>query len=231
MNQSESIKGLLEGLVKAQSEFKTLPKDKEGYGYKYTDLDTVISTVRPILIKHNIGFMQTLTNVNGRDGLTTRLFNTTGEWIEDTFLLPAVTMAKTNAAQNVGAAITYMKRYALCAVLGISSDEDTDARPQPQNNEQKGQQKDQVPKQNPPAGGWDTKEQRARINELLATTLPDGSKMFNGADCRAMTAMRATKTADEVIKMINEEIAARLKSWEEAQSKTEPAPEVPEAVF
>ena len=229
MNQSESIKGLLEGLVKAQSEFKTLPKDKEGYGYKYTDLDTVISTVRPILIKHNIGFMQTLTTVNGRDGLTTRLFNTAGEWIEDTFLLPAVTMAKTNAAQNVGASITYMKRYALCAVLGISSDEDTDARPQTQNNDQKGQQKNQTQQQTP-AGGWDTKEQRARINELLATTLPDGSKMFNSADCRAMTAMRATKTADEVIKMINEEIAARLKSWEETQPKQE-APEVPEEVF
>lgn len=88
----------------------------------------------------------------------------------------------------------------------------------------------QTPQQNTPAGGWDTPEQRARINELLKTKFPDGSEMFNKADCRAMTTMRATKTADEVIKMINEEKAARLKVWEDAQPKQE-APEVPEEVF
>ena len=88
-----------------------------------------------------------------------------------------------------------------------------------------------APQQNTPAGGWDTKEQRARINELLSTKLPDGTKMFNDADCRAMTAMRATKTADEVIRMINEESASRHKTWETTQPKVETAPEVPEEVF
>ena len=77
----------------------------------------------------------------------------------------------------------------------------------------------QAPQQNAPAGGWDTPEQRNRINELLKTKFPDGSEMFTKADCRAMTAMRATKTADELIRMINEESAARLKSWADAQEK------------
>ena len=43
--------------------------------------------------------------------------------------------------------------------------------------------------------------------------------MFTKADCRAITAMRATKTADEVIKMINEETAVRLKTWADTQEK------------
>ena len=208
MNQSESIKSLLENLVKAQAEFKTLPKDKEGYGYKYTDLDTVISTVRPILSKFNIGFMQTLTNLNGRDGLTTRVFNTEGEWIEDTFLLPAVAMAKTNAAQNVGAAITYMKRYALCAVLGISSDEDSDATlpPPQQNNNQKKNAQNQAPKQKGPMGGPDTSEQTARIKELLATKSPSGVEIF--ANVRSKVGQwRKERTADQVIKYLEEEKA------------------------
>ena len=131
MKQSETIKSLLEGLVKAQAEFPTLPKDKSGYGYKYTDLDTVISTVKPILAKFNIGFMQMLSTLEGNvKAITTRVFNSAGEWIEDTTPLPDVAMAKTNAAQNLGAAITYMKRYTLCAMLGISSDEDVDGNAQ-----------------------------------------------------------------------------------------------------
>ena len=225
MNQSESIKSLLEALVNAQAEFKTLPKDKDGYGYKYTDLDTVISTVRPILTKNKIGFMQTLTNVNGRDGLTTRVFNVTGEWIEDTFLLPVVAMAKTNAAQNVGAAITYMKRYALCAVLGISSDEDTDAGiPQQQNNQQQSAPKKQT-QNNMPKGGPDTPEQRKEINTLVGSTYKDGSKIFSKKEIDGLLTLRLNQTAGEVIEELKKTIAERRAGKEAAEPKQQEFPE------
>ena len=91
MKQSESVKTILADLGKAQAEFPTLPKDTNGYNYKYTNLDTVISTLRPILSKHNIGFMQSLTTLeNNKAAMTTRLFHTTGEWLEDTTPLPDV---------------------------------------------------------------------------------------------------------------------------------------------
>ena len=127
MKQSESVKTLLEALAKTQAKFSTLPKDKKGYGYKYTDIDTVISYVRPLLSENGLGFMQSLSTVDERPAITTRVFHISGEWIEDTTILPDVAMAKTNAAQNMGASITYMRRYFLCAMLGITSDEDTDA--------------------------------------------------------------------------------------------------------
>ena len=85
MKQTESIKALLESMVKAQAEFTTLPKDKAGYNYNYTDLDTVISYIRPIMAKHSLAFMQTLTTLEGNaPAITTRIYHTTGEWIEDT---------------------------------------------------------------------------------------------------------------------------------------------------
>ena len=218
MKQSEKITPLLESMVKAQAEFKTLPKDKEGYGYKYTDLDTVITAVRPILAKHNLGFMQSLTMTEGRPGITTRIFNTAGEWIEDTIGLPDVAMAKTNAAQNMGAAITYMKRYALSAILGISSDEDTDAATpqQPQRQEQKPAPQSKGPKL---AGGPDTKEEHELIKGLLNATYPDGSQMFT-EEKKKVEAWRKERTAAQVIEYLKGEQEKRNADYFEQAKKT-----------
>lgn len=218
MKQSESISKLLENFTKAQAEFKTLSKDKQGYGYKYTDLDTVISSVRPVLAKYGLGFMQTLTSLEGgKSAITTRLFSSDGEYLEDTIGLPDVAMAKTNSAQNLGAAITYMKRYALCAMLGISSDEDTDAemqRPAPQQKQNSApQQKQNQPKAKPqpqqPAGGADTPEQHAEINNLLGAMYQNGAPIFSREEIGKIGSWRMSKTADEVIKYLKEQIAGR----------------------
>lgn len=213
MKQSESISKLFENFTKAQAEFKTLPKDKQGYGYKYTDLDTVISSVRPVLAKYGLGFMQTLTSLEGgKSAITTRLFSSDGEYLEDTIGLPDVAMAKTNSAQNLGAAITYMKRYALCAMLGISSDEDTDAeiqRPAPQ---QKQNQQKTKPQPQQPAGGADTPEQHAEINNLLGAMYQNGAPIFTREEIGKIGSWRMTKTADEVIKYLKEQIAGRRSS-------------------
>ena len=126
-------------LINAQSEIGTLPKDKQGYGYNYTDFDTVVKTVKPILKKNHLGFCQLLdTKDNGKNGITTILFHESGESFQSWFELPAGQVSKV-ACQNMGASITYIKRYALCAVLGCSSDEDTDGnenRPQQNGNSQ-----------------------------------------------------------------------------------------------
>ncbi|MBQ1948742.1 MAG: ERF family protein [Treponema sp.] len=113
--------------INAQSEILTLPKDKKGYGYNYTDFDTVVKTVKPILKKNHLGFCQLLdSKENGKNGITTILFHESGESFQSWFELPAVVLGKANNAQNIGAAISYIKRYALCAILGCSSDDDTD---------------------------------------------------------------------------------------------------------
>lgn len=225
MKQSESITKLLESFTKAQAEFPTLPKDKNGYNYKYTDLDTVISTLRPILARHSLGFMQSLTNDEGRSAITTRLFNSSGEWIEDTTTLPDVLLSKGNAAQNLGAAITYMKRYTLCAVLGISCDEDPDGKPDgnPDFNARNQSEKRQPSKapasrqQNAsqPAGGPDTPEEARRINELIHTKNADGKLVFTRGEVNGLGKLRMTKTAKEVIQWLSSEAAFRTKPKEE----------------
>lgn len=210
MRQSENITNLLMALLSAQAEYPTLPKDKKGYGYNYTDLDTVITTIKPIFIKNKLGFMQSLTTLdNGKNGLTTRIFNEKGEWIEDTIALPDVAMAKTNAAQNVGAAITYMRRYALCSILGISSDEDIDAEANQQQTS-KLPQKQTAPKQNGPAlaGGPDTPDENKKINELLSSMV-NGQPVFSPEDKKQVAEWRRDYTAAQVIQTLEEELKKR----------------------
>ncbi|MBP5792931.1 MAG: ERF family protein [Spirochaetaceae bacterium] len=234
MNQSEKLETLLSDLAKAQAEFPTLPKDKNGYNYKYTDLDTVISTLRPILAKHNIGFIQTLTTAGtGMSAMTTRLFNASGEWLEDTTPLPGISLAKGNAAQNLGAAITYMKRYTLCAMLGVSCDEDPDGKPdgnpdfnaRNQNNKNNQKEAPKPPKKGP-AGGPDTPEQQKRIKELLDTKSPSGVYIFK--DIRGKVGQwRMERTADQVIKYLEEEKAKLIKDDGDAFPEDIPYDESP----
>jgi hypothetical protein len=213
MKQSENYKSLFEAILKAQSEFETLPKDKQGFGYKYTDFDTVITYVRPILQKYGIGFMQSLTTIDGKNGVTTRLFNAAGEWLEDTSILPDVQLKGTNTAQNMGAAITYTKRYALCAILGISSDEDTDAvigksapveTPKPVKDALKFKFK----------GGDDTPEEHEKIKSLLATKDKDGNFIFKN-ESEKVVGWRHERTAAEVIDYLEKEKEKRLNEFKE----------------
>lgn len=233
MLQSESINKLLAALTSAQAKFQTLPKDKAGYGYKYTDFDTVVSYVRPIMAEFKLGFMQSLTTTEaGKNALTTRIFNAEGEFIEDTVALPEITVGKTNAAQNMGAAITYMKRYALCAVLGISSDEDTDAT-----TEQAPASKSApAPKPQAPAkpaeaaksqlkGGPDTKEEHEAINALLAAKKPDGSPVFEPTYAKQLGQLRKNLTAQEVIAEMRKTIGSYQKS--DGTPAEAPAEEIP----
>lgn len=223
MKQSESINTLLKSLTMAQSQYPTLPKDKKGYGYNYTDLDTVITTIKPIFEKNKLGFIQSLTTLeNGKNGITTRIFSVEGEWIEDTIALPDVAMAKTNAAQNLGASITYMRRYALCSMLGISSDEDVDAttttETQSKQTQSKTPQKQQATTQL--KGGPDTPDQTKIINELLKTE-KNGIKIFSPEEIKQVASWRLEYTADEVIATLSEEVAKR----------TAIQPEVPNEIF
>ena len=150
--------------IKAQSEIMTLPKDKKGYGYNYTDFDTVVKTVKPILKNNHLGFCQMLqTKDNGKSGVTTILFHESGETLESWFELPASQVSKV-ACQNMGASITYIKRYALCAILGCSSDEDIDANIPGTNGFTNNQNNAQSNGQNRQGNGYQNRPQNGQQN-------------------------------------------------------------------
>ena len=125
---------LTDALLAAQAELPTaIERDSQGYGYRYTSLDALIKATRPILTKHGITISQEpcYVQVEGelRPALTTRL-----ERGDERFGFTTPLYVADKTMQGFGAAITYARRYAWAAVLGIASEEDTDAVTDPQND-------------------------------------------------------------------------------------------------
>jgi hypothetical protein len=100
------------------------------YG-KFAELHELIEAVRGVLAKNGLAFMQDVSGLpDGRIGVTTILVHTSGETIA-TGPLPMPAPAD---PQKVGSAITYARRYALMATLGIATEDDDGqaAKPAPE---------------------------------------------------------------------------------------------------
>ena len=129
MKSSESIKNIASAIVKAQAEVENLYPSSKGYGYDYVPLNKIIDTLKTVLPKNGLAYIQLpFGGQSGQTvGLTTRIVHDSGEWIEETAEFPVTDMKGVNATQKAGAAITYFRRYALLSAFGITGDKDVDA--------------------------------------------------------------------------------------------------------
>lgn len=111
-------------LARAQGEFKRATKDATNphFGKKYADIAATVEACQEALAKHNLSVTQwPIHSLDGRAWLCTRVAFA-GQWLMSTFSLPVVKQDP----QGYGSAITYARRYALMAALGIAPEEDDD---------------------------------------------------------------------------------------------------------
>lgn len=127
---SPTIGKLAEALAKAQAKFDKVLKDSQNPAYhsKYADLATVLDATRPHLAAEGLAIMQLPQARWGVEDakeviLTTMLAHGSGEWITSDLTLPAM-MRERFDAQSCGSAITYARRYALAAMVGVAQDDD-----------------------------------------------------------------------------------------------------------
>lgn len=126
MPTAEKAPTFLDAMLAVQGEADTLPKDATNPHFKsrYTPLDTIVEKVGPLLTKNGLVWMA----FPGRDehgdpALKYRLEHApSGEFREGEMPL----LLSKNDAQGQGSAITYARRYALCAVLNLVADVDDD---------------------------------------------------------------------------------------------------------
>lgn len=102
--------------------------------YTYATLGAVLEVTRPLLAKHGLAIMQTAASSAEGPCVHTTLLHSSGQWLSTPPLLIKPQQA---TPQAVGSAISFARRYAILAVLGIATEDDdghaaaTPARQQP----------------------------------------------------------------------------------------------------
>jgi hypothetical protein len=127
MQQSESIAKLATALSIVQGKLSHAKKDSANpfFKSKYADLESVWDACRDLLAANGLSVMQFPGEyIDGTMSMTTILAHSSGEWIGQQMSLP---VSKPDA-QGSGSALTYMRRYALAAVVGVvQADDDANA--------------------------------------------------------------------------------------------------------
>lgn len=126
--KSEKISELAKALSKAQAEMPTIAFNAKNPFLKnrYADLNAITSSIKPVLVKYGLSYVQPTIAMSGAVGVETILMHESGEWIGSEIYLPIEEEKGRSTAQSAGSIITYLRRYSLASMLGLVTDEDVD---------------------------------------------------------------------------------------------------------
>lgn len=127
MREPEKTQTLAQALLAAQREMPAVEPDalNPHFKSKFVSLDHLLATVLPVLNRNGVTLVQMpSTGERGEPALTTTLLHESGEQISSQMPL----ILPKNDPQGQGSALTYARRYALSAALGISAERDDDAQ-------------------------------------------------------------------------------------------------------
>jgi hypothetical protein len=123
MKTSESIKNIAGAVLNFHKEVGKIPKTEKNPFFKssYASLPVILDAISEPLLKAGLTFMQF---PKGQNELETIIMHPeSGEWMSETYYMKPVK----EDPQAFGSVITYQRRYALGAILGLNIDEDDDA--------------------------------------------------------------------------------------------------------
>jgi ERF superfamily len=135
---SEHIGAIAAALARAQAELTNPEKTltamirspflrDDDRTFRYASLASGLDIVRKALSQQEIATIQTtrVDTTTGQIHLTTLLAHSSGEWISSDW--PVCAARDVEAPHRMGAALTYARRYALFALVGITGEDDLDA--------------------------------------------------------------------------------------------------------
>jgi len=161
------MKELYRSLANFQQEVPIIHKGNQGYGYSYADLPTIFEVINPLLKKNGLGFTQLV----GSGTIKTIVFHyLSGEIIETETKIPDnVQLKGMNDFQVLGSAITYIRRYALSAILGLVTDKDTDAAGEQEKQSESKQNQEKTDNRrwlNPGTKDWNNAIEKLKNQEI-----------------------------------------------------------------
>jgi len=125
MNRSDQLDALGAALSKAQAAIKVAAKDANNPFFKsqYADLPAVWAACQKALTDNGLSFTQVPDFDDANAWLETMILHSSGQWISGRYPVRPVK----NDPQGMGSAMTYARRYALAAMVGVvAGDEDDD---------------------------------------------------------------------------------------------------------
>lgn len=127
--ESPTTSDLDKALVKFNAKFKSVKRDElvsvpNRAPRKFASLDEIMIEIRPILAECGLFVQQPITG----DFITTIVRHESGQFRAFSMPMVAWQGQGTTAIQNLGGAITYMRRYSLGAALALATEEDDDAQ-------------------------------------------------------------------------------------------------------
>ncbi|QDT94186.1 ERF family protein [Gimesia algae] len=153
MNKSDTVTELSAALAKAQAGIANAAKEgvnaNPHFKHNYATLKSVWAVCKIPLTENGLSVVQSPEFDGQSVKVTTTLLHKTGQWIESTITMPV----KKLDCQGIGSAITYARRYALAAMVGVAPDGDDDDGEAAVNHHQKTQQ---------PANQQQTQQQQQR---------------------------------------------------------------------
>ena len=125
MKHSESIALLAGALAKAQLQIEPASKNATNPHFRshYADLASIWDACRGPLNTNGLSIVQFPCDGEvGRIGLCTMIVHSSGEWMSETITVKALK----EDPQFLGGVLTYLRRYSLAAVVGVTATEDDD---------------------------------------------------------------------------------------------------------
>jgi len=119
---------LYKALIKFQGMASAMPKTTAAFKFKYVELHTIWDAIREPLQKCGLGVIQTnVSSQGGRVGVRTILVHESGQSIEDScYSIDGAVPNGVSAIQKQGMDITYLRRYGLSSILGLTTEPDKD---------------------------------------------------------------------------------------------------------
>lgn len=121
---SEQIDKITAALVEVQGKVGNVAKDASNphFNSSYVTLAAIREACRQPLVDAGIAVVQAPDSAHNVVSVTTTLLHTSGQYISSR----CSAQVRDAGAQQVGSGITYLRRYALAAMVGIAPEEDDD---------------------------------------------------------------------------------------------------------
>lgn len=167
-SRSADIGALAGALAKAQGAMPSAVATKAltvggGARRNYAGLDDVWDACRKPLADNGLSVAQQLGGNSDRVSITTLLMHESGQWLQSSLSMAVASNKSMNDIQSMGSAISYARRYALAAIVGVAVGADDDDGERAVKPPVKVEAKTGPAK---PSAARMTAEQRARLGEL-----------------------------------------------------------------